>query len=182
MYCRSGVHFWNSGMFFFRLDYFINSMKKHLPDVGNSIDEIRNKYYNHTDIVFESSFENIDEIFSKFPDISIDYGLMEKVENVYTTKALFDWDDVGSWDALDRVKTKDEFGNVNEGIISMVECTDSIIINKSSNEKMIVGAIGLDNFVVVVTDDSVMICPKDKVQDVKKCVQNLKSNDMDKWL
>lgn len=181
-YCSSGLHFWNSGMFFFRLDYFVDSLKLHLPEVGNQIDTIKSKYNGKTSTAFESSYEGIDEVFKNFPDISIDYGLMEKAENVYTANALFDWDDVGSWDALDRVISKDDSGNVSEGINAVVDCNNSIIINKSTNEQMVIGAIGLDNFVVVVTDDSVMICPKEKVQDVKKCVQNLKANDLHKWV
>jgi mannose-1-phosphate guanylyltransferase len=181
-YAASGLHLWNSGMFFFRLDTFIEGLIKHLPDVGNGIANMRDKYLNNTNEVFESSFDAIDSIFEAFPDISIDYGLMEKSDNIYTANALFSWDDVGSWDALDRVKGKDANGNVADGEIGLVDCSNSIIINKSSNKDMIIGAIGLDDFVVVATDDSVMICPKDKVQDVKKCVQLLRKESKDKWL
>ncbi len=182
LYCESGLHFWNSGMFFFRLDYFIKSMITHLPEIGTKISDLKSKYLNNTSIAFDSSFEAIDDIFESFPDISIDFGLMEKAQNVYTANALFEWDDVGSWDSLDRVIAKDDNGNISEGLNAVVDCNNSIIINKSSKDNIVIGAIGLDNFVVVVTDDSVMICPKEKVQDVKKCVQKLKSESLHKWL
>ena len=180
-YSKSGVHFWNSGMFFFRLDTFIKGMIKYLPEVGNKIVDIQSAYQNNTEIVFDSAFKGISSVFEQFPDISIDYGLMEKYNNIYTANALFEWDDVGSWDALDRVKSRDENGNIIEGIEAIVDCNNSIFVNKTSG-KIAIGAIGLDDFVVVVTDDSVMICPKDKVQDVKKCVQKLKINDLKNWI
>ena len=179
-YANSGVHFWNSGMFFFRLDTFINGMIKYLPEVGSKISDIQTAYQDNTEIAFENAFKGISSIFENFPDISIDYGLMERYDNIYTANALFNWDDVGSWDALDRVKEKNENGNIIEGIEAIIDCNNSIFVNKSSG-KIAIGAIGLDGFVVVVTDDSVMICPKDKVQDVKKCVQKLKTNDNNQW-
>ncbi len=180
-YVASGVHFWNSGMFFFRLDTFINGMIKHLPEVGIKIEQIKHNYFENTEIAFDFAFKGISSIFNQFPDISIDYGLMEKYDNIYTANALFEWDDVGSWDALDRVKPKDDNGNISEGVTALIDCENSIFVNKSSG-KIAIGAIGLEDFVVVVTDDSVLICPKDKVQDVKKCVQKLKSQDSIEWI
>ena len=168
-------------MFFFRLDTFINGMIEYLPEVGTKIEQIKHSYLENTEIAFDFAFKGISTLFSQFPDISIDYGLMEKYNNIYTANALFEWDDVGSWDALDRVKPRDEQGNISEGVSAIIDCENSIFVNKSSG-KIAIGAIGLEDFVVVVTDDSVMICPKTKVQEVKKCVQKLKSQENMDWV
>ncbi len=176
IYAESGLHLWNSGMFFFRLDTFIKGMEKYLPEVGSKINQISQLYLNNTDIIINSAFNKIAPIFEKFPDISIDYGLMEKYDNIYTANAKFLWDDVGAWDAIDRVKEKNNVGNIIEGSVALVDCKNTIIVNKS-NSKITLGAIGIEDFVVVITDDAILISPKDRVQDVKKCVQELKENN-----
>lgn len=175
-YHKSGLHFWNSGMFFFRLDTFIAGMQKELPEVGSKIMDIAKEYSGNTETAFEKAFANIAPIFEKFPDISIDYGLMEKYSNIYTASAQFKWDDVGAWDAIDRVKEKNSEGNIIEGSEALIDCSNTVLINKSA-KNITVGAIGLEDFVIVVTDDAVLISPKDRVQDVKKCVQKLRQDN-----
>lgn len=175
VYMESGVHLWNSGMFFFRLDTFCEGMLKHLPEVGSKINDMADEYRDFVSDAYDVDSVNVGYIFEKFPNISIDYGLMEKFEQIYSVTAKFHWDDVGSWDSLERVKCPDQNGNITEGVISEIDCKNTIVVNKTAG-KIAVGAIGLDNFVVVVTKDAVLICPKEKVQDVKKCVQELKNN------
>jgi mannose-1-phosphate guanylyltransferase len=181
-YLKKGNYLWNSGMFFWRLDTFKNSMLNSLPEVGNKIDEIAKIYKDKTNIDFECPYQPLNDVFNSFPSVSIDYGLMEKASNVVVTKALFEWDDIGSWDALDRYKEKDEDNNVKIGYSVNTDTKDSIIVNNSKDGKILVSTLGLENMAVVVTDDAILVCPKDKVQDVKKNVEKIKQNGKEEWL
>ncbi len=181
IFINSGNFLWNSGMFFWRSDVFTEAMKNHFPEVGEQIDIMTDLYRNRTDIAYPDAYEKIAPIFESFPNESIDYALMEKAERVVVSKALFKWDDVGSWDSLERVKTKDNNGNIIEGPTSLIDCKNSIIIN-NTDKKIVVAGAGLEDMVIVASEDAIMICPKNKVQDVKKCVSNLQKNNGDKWL
>ena len=177
-----GNYLWNSGMFFWRLDVFNDQMKKCLPEVGNKIDEISRLYGNNTEIAFQDAFEKITPLFETMPNISIDYGLMEKADRVVVARAMFQWDDIGSWDSFDRIKKPDEAGNIIQGKTAVVDSEESIIINDSKTKDVIIAVHGLNNMVVVVTDDAVMVCPKDKVQEIKKCVEKIRKDGGEKWL
>lgn len=181
-YLKQGNYLWNSGMFFWRLDVFEEQMRKHLPEVGAHIDEMTSVAKRKTETAYNSAFDFVADIFEKFPDISIDFGLMEKADNVVVAKALFDWDDIGSWDALDRFRDKNNDGNIIDGESVLLDVKNSTIINQSTNNNIIVSGIGFENFVVVVTDDGVLVCPKDRVQDVKKSVEQIRNKKGDKWL
>jgi mannose-1-phosphate guanylyltransferase len=181
-YLEAGNYLWNSGMFFWRLDVFAEQMKKHLPAVGGAIDDMCELAKGKTNTVHNTAFNFVADIFERFPDISIDFGLMEKADNVVVAKALFDWDDIGSWDSLDRIKKKNSKSNIIEGVASLHDVSNSTIINKSTDNKIIVAGIGMDNFVIVVTDDAVLVCPKERVQEVKQCVKQIRESDNDKWL
>jgi len=181
-YLLSGRFLWNSGMFFWRLDTFEQQMVKHIPEVGGCIKDMTKLSIGKTSISYDNVFSQVEDVFEKFPNISIDFGLMEKADNVVVAKALFQWDDIGSWDSLDRIMKKNESGNIIQGIASLHDVRNSTIVNKSSNEGIIVAGIGLENFVIVVTDDAVLVCPKDRVQEVKKCVEQIRDIDGLKWL
>jgi mannose-1-phosphate guanylyltransferase len=181
-YVESGKFLWNSGMFFWRADTFIENMKKHLPEVGNKIEEMAACYKNKTSIALDESLAEITPIFEAFPNISIDYALMEKAENIVVAKALFNWDDVGSWDSLLRLHSQDDDGNIAKGNNSLVESQNSIIINTSTNHKIKFAGLGLDNLVIVITDDAVLVIPKDRVQDLRRCVDKIRQDDGEQWL
>ena len=181
-YVESGRFLWNSGMFFWRLDTFINELKEHLPEVGNKIISMALNFGEELTESTDKLNNYISEIFASCPSISIDYGLMEKSNRVAVAKALFSWDDVGAWDALRRTKQADADGNIIIGDVSAIATNNSIIINNSSG-KIITAANGLDNIAIIVTEDAVMVCPIDNVQDVKKNVEDIRSRfDGDKWL
>ena len=114
-YIEKGNFLWNSGMFFWRLDVFFEQMAKHLPEVGKWTNDMIRKSTGKTDICYEGIFEPLKDIFETMPDISIDYGLMEKTDNSVVARAKFLWDDIGSWDSFDRIKKKDETNNIIEG-------------------------------------------------------------------
>lgn len=179
-FLESGNFLWNSGMFFWRLDVFTEAMKKALPEVGNKINEMSKCYTKWTETPLPEPLQTVSPVFDKFPDVSIDYGLMEKADKVVVAKALFTWDDIGSWDSLERVKEPDNEGNITFGETALVNVTNSVIANYSSGKKIITTGIKLDNMVIVVTDDAVMVCPKDEVQNVKKAVKIVK--DKGDWV
>ena len=181
-FVKNGNYYWNSGMFFWRLDTFIIELSKYLPEVGSKIEKMRELYRNKTHLALPEALETISAIFAGFPNISIDYGLMEKAGNVAVAKALFDWDDVGSWDSISRFKTRDSSGNTIEGMALAYDSKNSLIYNASVKTKKIIAGIGLENMIIVVTDDSVMVCPKDRVQDVKNCVKAIEEKYGDTWL
>ncbi len=180
-YVESGKFLWNSGMFFWRADVFTENMKKHLPEVGNEIEKISRMYEKHTNKALPDAFERTAPVFEKFPNESIDFGLMEKASRVVVSKALFSWDDIGSWDSLERVRKKNELGNITEGTAALVDCRDSIIVN-NTGKKIAVAGLGLENMVIVATEDAFLVCPKDRVQEVKKCVSKLREQGGEKWL
>lgn len=180
-FMESGRFLWNSGMFFWRIDKFIVDMTENLPEVGTKILDLKEIYLNKTDLVLDGPLNEAKEIFSKFPDISIDYGLMEKAKEVVVAKALFDWDDIGSWDSLDRIRHSDENSNILDGNIILMDSENSTVINQSDNKILFTG-LGLDNFVVVVTEDAVLVCPKDRAQEVKKIVEQIKKTNRESWL
>ena len=179
-YINKGNYLWNSGMFFWRLDVFKDEMTIHLAEVGDKISVMAEIFKNNDSQ--EESLRQIAPIFEVFPDISIDYGLMEKSSKVSVAKALFEWDDVGSWDSLERIKEIDENGNIIQGKATFIDSKNTTVINNSTNNKILVTGIGLNDFVIVTTDDSILICPKNRVQEVKKVVQKIRDNNDGQWL
>lgn len=179
-YIESGRYLWNSGMFFWRLDEFIAQMIKQAPEIGTKIDEMKSKYSGLSRETLTTANPAIQELFEGFNDISIDYALMEKADSVVVAKALFQWDDVGSWDSLERVKQKDSRRNIAEGNIVMFDSKDNIIINSSADK--IVGLIGIENMAIIATEDALLVCPKDRVQEIKKIAGDIKQKYDNKWL
>ena len=116
-----------------------------------------------------------------FPNISIDYGLMEKADNVVVAKASFNWDDIGSWDSVARIRESDSHGNVIAGKVVLTDSKDSIVINESDG-KIMTSVLGVEGLVVVVTEDALLICPKDRVQEIRKSVDKIRNEYGDKWL
>lgn len=181
VFLDSGRYYWNSGMFFWRVDKFIEEMTRNLPDVGTKIEILKEIYLNKTKQILNESLKDARETFFSLPDVSIDYGLMEKAGDVVVAKALFDWDDIGSWDSLGRFRRTDENSNILDGNNILIDSNNTTIINQS-NERILFAGLGLDNFVVVVTEDAVLVCPKEQAQKVKKIVEQIKKTDRDKWL
>ncbi|MFN8361984.1 MAG: sugar phosphate nucleotidyltransferase [Candidatus Kapaibacterium sp.] len=168
----SGTFLWNSGMFFWRLDTLLGSFRENLPEIGNSLDELGQMLRGKTSDTIDGSIPEIKSLYSQFPDISIDYGIMEKAGNVAVARALFQWDDVGSWDSLDRMRQQDTAGNVSSGKNVLLDTKNSTLVNTTSGQ--VIAAIGLEDFVVVATDDAILICPKDRAQHVRQAVAEIR--------
>ncbi len=165
-YYESKMYLWNSGMFIFQNEIMYSSIKEYMPELFVSV----NKIEESVDTVrFDSTV--IDE-FNKVDSISIDYGIMERAKNIFVVPCSAGWDDVGSWLSVSRLRETDSKGNVSEGENLLVECNGSTILNSESGK--LIAAYGLDNYVVVNTDDVVLIIPKDKTPDIKNLISEVK--------
>ena len=165
-YVDSGNYFWNSGMFAFKAGRFLQELEKFNPAMlaacRQSLDAA----------TIDLDFVRLNKAaFTACPADSIDYAVMEKTDKAVVIPLDADWNDVGSWSALWDVKEKDEFGNAISGDVLTVDSHNSFI----HAERKLVTVIGISDLVVVETDDAVMIAPKDRVQEVKNIVDQLKA-------
>jgi len=169
-YIASGRFLWNSGMFFWRLSTFQNEFGRANPVMAQTLEDL-------TDALMDHSTKRAEEIFDALPNISIDYALMEKASNVMVIPGKFVWDDVGSWDALDRTIPHDNDGNVRVGEPILIDCKDCIVYNADGQKKLAVGVVGMNDVIVVVKGDSLLILPKNRAQDVRKVVVALRDQN-----
>jgi len=165
-YLDSGDYFWNSGMFAFKAGVFLRELQKFNPQML----EICQKALAAAKV--DLDFTRLDkDLFSTCPADSIDYAVMEKTDNAAVIPLDAGWNDVGSWSALWDVTSKDSAGNAIKGDVLTVDTCNSFIHSSSK----LVAVIGVQDLVVVETDDAVMIAAKDRVQDVKAIVDQLKA-------
>jgi mannose-1-phosphate guanylyltransferase len=162
----SGNFLWNSGMFFWTLSAFSRALERADSKVAAIMMEIAQSIASH-DLVSAAL------AFLAIPNLSIDYALMEKAENVYVVESDFAWDDLGAWDALERARPADSAGNILAGQVVALDSRNSILINES--EGTVVCVLGLDEVVIVTTDDAILVCAKNRAQDVRKVVDELKA-------
>lgn len=164
-YVDSGLYCWNSGMFMFKASAIIRELEKYSADLLLPCKEAI------TTGIQDLDFLRIDkDIFDQIPSDSIDYAVMEKTSNGVVIPFNGGWNDLGSFDALWQTGRKDENQNVIKGDVLIHDVKESYI----SSESSLVTAVGLERFVVVETKDAILVCPRDRVQDVKKIVLTLK--------
>lgn len=169
-YLASGEYYWNSGMFLFSAERYLQELTAFRPDIL----EACQKAISGVKIDSVQDFIRVDlEAFSNCPDESVDYAVMEKTSDAVVIPLDAGWNDVGSWSALWEVNEQDSNGNALSG---------DIFIHKTSNcyintDDTLVAAIGVENLVIVNTKDAVLVIDKSQVQDVKKVVEFLKTNN-----
>lgn len=171
-YFSSGRYVWNSGMFIWRASLIIEKFNEYLPELYCGLKRIENA------MGAEEEKEVIEKEYPALPSISIDYGVMEKSDNIYTVSGEFGWNDVASWDMMGVMHSADKEGNVAVGNCAAVNVKNSVMY---STDKL-VACIDLDNIVVVETEKAVMVCPKDRVQDVKLMVEKLRAEKKEEYL
>ena len=163
-YLKDGNYYWNSGMFIWQADTILAAIKKYMPKLHEGLAKIEKA------LGTGKSKEITETVFSKFKPESIDYGVLERADNVAVVPAEIGWSDVGSWNALDCVMPVDMDNNVKKGNIISIDNKNSILYCGGR----LVAAAGLENMVVVDTTDATLICSRDKAQDVRKVVDILK--------
>jgi mannose-1-phosphate guanylyltransferase len=163
-YLSSGRYLWNSGMFVWKVSTILDNFAELLPEVYEGL----NKIYETIGTDYEDII--LKQQFSDFKSESIDYGIMERASNIYTIPGSFGWDDVGSWLALERINKTNDDGNIIRGNVITINSKNSII----QGQGKLIAAIGMENLIVVDTDDALLIASKDSSQEVKKVIENLK--------
>jgi mannose-1-phosphate guanylyltransferase/mannose-6-phosphate isomerase len=168
-YVSDGGFLWNSGMFAFRADRFLDALGQHAPAVLDAVTRCWEASARRGQL--DSQIIELDSAtFQQAPDISVDYAVMEKVPNVAVVRAAFDWSDVGSWDAVGDLARPDALGNTVHGEAVLVDARNTFV----QSETRIVAAIGVDNLIIVDTPDALLVANRDRAQDVKKVVEQLK--------
>lgn len=171
-FLESGDFLWNSGMFIFRADVILKEMKKSLPDLHHELLKLEKDIHTNK---FQKSLEHA---YSRIKGISIDYGIMEKANNVYVIKGNFIWSDLGSWDEVYRIKTKDKQSNVIMGETFIRDSNNNLIMSP----KGFVSVIGADDLIIINTKEGLLICKKGRSQEVKEIVDYLKRKGLTDYL
>ncbi|MCR4650419.1 MAG: mannose-1-phosphate guanylyltransferase [Lachnospiraceae bacterium] len=173
-YVDSGYYAWNSGMFVWKASVILGYFEKLLPDIYDHLKKIGDA------MGTPKEKEIIEEIYPSIPKISIDYGIMERADNVLMLEGDFGWNDVGSFDALEEVYGTDENGNVNMANSLIVDSHDNVFCGPKDK---LIAAMGVENIVVVTTEDgAVMVCDKRRVQEIRRFPELLKGTDNEKFI
>ena len=162
-YLQEGGYLWNSGMFVWKASTILKHFAALLPDVYACLEEIGDAMSTGMEQ------ESLDRIYPTIPKISIDYGIMERSNDVLVLEGDFGWSDVGSWDALQSLYEPDENGNIIYGEQIHIDTKNCISYAKNK----LIAALGVEDLIIVETDDAVLVCHKDKAQDVKRVVEGL---------
>ena len=163
-YLATEQYLWNSGMFIWKVSTILKNLKVCMPDtyeglqrIGAAIGTVREQ-------------EVLEKEFQDFKSESIDYGVMEHAKNIYVLTSSFGWDDVGSWLAVERIQPQDEFGNVIDGRVVTVETKNTII----QGGKKLIATVGVEDIIIVDSEDALLVCDKNSAGDIKKVLENLR--------
>lgn len=166
-FIEKGTYLWNSGMFIWKASTLMKQYKKFLPDMYQCLKRICEA------IGMEDEKRIVEEEYNKIDGISIDYGILEKAWDVFVMECNFRWDDIGSWTALERYMKRDEYGNSTKGAYSVIDTQNCILYG----DKRLIAAVGIEDLIVVETDDVILVCKKDRDQDIKTLLKCLSKND-----
>lgn len=167
-YVDSGDYFWNAGMFVWSVNSIEKAFQLYNPGLLQGVGCIEAEMQSGS--AFEAALE---AVYPSLERISIDFSVMEKATNVVTIESSFDWDDVGEWPAIERHGEKDASGNLLAGLAMVQDASNNIVFN---DHKRVTALLGVEDLIVVHTDDATLVCHKSKAQDIKKIVKTLGSN------
>jgi mannose-1-phosphate guanylyltransferase len=162
-FLAEGKYFWNSGMFIWRADSIWHEVSRFLPQLAQELEAVRQAR------TTDELRTVLDVVYPRLPSVSIDVGVMERAQDVWVVPADIGWSDVGSWRSLSEFLAPDAQGNVVIGNQRGLDTTGCFIYSPNK----LVATIGIADLVVIETDDVVLICPKDRDQDVRKLVELL---------
>jgi mannose-1-phosphate guanylyltransferase len=171
-FLESGDFLWNSGMFIWPVETILDEIKKLLPDLHSELTKLE-------PVIGSNQYEaTLETVYRIIRSVSIDYGVMEKADHVYVIRGTFGWSDVGSWDEVYRLSGKDENGNSITGKSFLLGTKNTLI--HSPNK--FVAAIGVDDIIVINSDDAILVCKLGNSQDVKEVVDYLRRKQMYEYL
>ncbi len=174
IFLKSGDFLWNSGIFIWKTQTILHAFEQHLPEIFELFATEKDK------INTRDEKKIIEDVYAKCPNISIDFGIMEKAPNVYVIPGSFFWSDLGSWNSAYQNMAKDYFENAVVGSDVMIYDTHNCMINVP--DKKLVLLQGLEDYIVVDTNDVLMICKKEKEQEIKNFVNDVKRNKNEKFI
>lgn len=163
----SGEFLWNGGILVGSMQAIIDSIKAFLPEHDRRLSEA----IKHVDEETDNTY--IENAYNETQNISFDVGVLEKSKCIYVIRGLFDWDDIGSIDALSKTLNSDAMGNSIKGRHLGANTTNSVIVG---GEDILITTIGLDNMIIASTREAILVCPRNKAQDIKALVEKLKLN------
>lgn len=171
-YLKDGRYAWNSGMFVWKASTILKWFEKLLPDIYECLLEIGDSMGS------SEEYNTIRKVYPTIPKISVDYGIMERADHVLMLEGDFGWNDIGSYDTLPVLLKKDKDGNVCKGEHVLLDSKDCICYSN----KRLIAAVGVENLVIVEAEDSILVCPRERVQDVKKIVEYLEQEGKESYL
>lgn len=165
-------HLWNAGMFFFRAADMKKLVAEHLPELAKGIEAI-------DDAAKKGAAEEdatVKAVFPTLPSISIDHGVMEKAKGLAVVPGDFGWNDVGSWQSAWELGEKDEKENALTENAVAIDASRNLVRNLGQAKKKVIALVGVDDLVVVETDDAILVLPRERAQDVKLVIEHLKKS------
>ena len=168
-FLKSKDFLWNGGIFIWSIATFMENIKSHMPKLNDQINKISKRI---------DKGVSFDDIWTNITPESIDYGLMEKAKNIIVVKAKFDWSDLGSWNIIHDISPKNKDRNTIRGDALIIKGRNNFV---QSNGQFI-ALLGLDNVVVITTDDATLVVAKDQVEEVKNVVKYLKDDKKENLL
>ncbi len=171
-FIEAGDFLWNSGMFIWKTEVILNEIKLYLPELHDGLLELEKS------IEQNNFYETLTKVYGQLISVSIDYGIMEKSNKVNLIKGGFDWSDVGSWEEVYQLSPKDENSNASIGGLYAENSFGNYVFNPNK----FTAIVGLENIIVIETDDALLICNREHAQDVKNVVEHLKMNNKDSLL
>jgi len=173
-FVASGEFLWNAGIFIWNVNSIQHALQKYLFEVSDAFEDVK--------AFFSTDKEQaaIEKAFAECPNISIDFGIMEKADNVYVLPADFGWSDLGTWASLYAEKEKDYLQNAVAGKQVVIYDASHNIIHVPDHKMVVIQ--GLENFIVVDSEDVLLICSKDQEQKIKEFTHNIKMNKGDRYL
>lgn len=174
-FVKSGRFLWNAGMFIYRASDMMRAVAAHLPAVAEGVGAL--------DAAAKKGEEAaaLDRIFTALPSVSIDVGVMEKLSALAVVPGDFGWSDIGSWQAAWELSEKDAHGNASAARSTFVEAKGNMVVDARSPgaSKKVVALIGVEDLVVIDTDDALLVVPRSRAQDVRLAVDALRGTDPD---
>lgn len=169
---ESGEYLWNGGILLGIADVIVKNVETYLPEHFIPLSAAI-RHIDETDYQ-----ERIKEAYSQLENISFDYGVLEKAKGIYAIKGHFDWDDIGTLEALSKTLNKDENGNAVSGTHFGIDTKDCVIVGDDG----FIGTIGIRRMIVVATKDALIVCPRERAQEIKPFVEKLGELGLDDLL